>query len=107
MTKQISLSKLSDKELQKLQNDVGKAITERAATKRNEALAAAMAEAKKHGFSLQDLVGGSKGRKTKAPSPPKYKHPENPEVTWTGRGRQPAWIKDALARGEALEKFAI
>ena len=23
---------------------------------------------------------------------PKYRNPENPEETWTGRGRSPAWI---------------
>ncbi|WP_342344670.1 H-NS histone family protein [Vannielia litorea] len=34
-------------------------------------------------------------------------HPENPTVTWYGRGRQPKWIKEALANGKRLEKFLI
>ncbi|WP_392337429.1 H-NS family nucleoid-associated regulatory protein [Loktanella salsilacus] len=46
-------------------------------------------------------------KKTTAVSPPKYCHPENPEQTWTGRGRQPDWMKDALENGQSKEEFLI
>ena len=26
--------------------------------------------------------------------PPKYRNPENPEQTWTGRGNKPAWVRE-------------
>jgi len=29
---------------------------------------------------------------------PKYRHPEDPSITWSGRGRQPEWLKKALRR---------
>lgn len=65
----------------------------------------------KEGYSLSDLGVGSTGRKGGGKSgtkrPPKYRHPENSSVTWSGRGRQPQWIKDHEAQGGSREDFAI
>ncbi len=33
---------------------------------------------------------------------PKYRHPENTEITWSGRGRKPAWIVEGLEAGKSL-----
>lgn len=102
----IDLTKLNLDELQELQKDVSKAIDDYTERRRREALAAAKAAAKAAGFTLEELVG--KPLKVKASSSPaKYQHPENPEVTWSGRGRRPAWINEALAEGKSLEEFAI
>lgn len=35
--------------------------------------------------------------------PVKYRNPENPNEQWSGRGRQPAWIKTWVATGKSLE----
>lgn len=37
----------------------------------------------------------------------KYRNTANNEETWTGRGRKPTWLVDALAAGRKLEDFAI
>ncbi len=37
----------------------------------------------------------------------KYRNSDNNEETWTGRGRKPKWLVDALAAGNDLEDFAI
>ena len=37
----------------------------------------------------------------------KYANPADPNQTWTGRGRQPAWVKQALAEGKDLSSMAI
>jgi DNA-binding protein H-NS len=37
----------------------------------------------------------------------KYRNPERPEQTWTGRGRQPAWLGVKLAGGHALADFLV
>ena len=74
--------------------------------KKAEALAAVDALAREHGFTLSDIVAGS-ARTKAAPKPAKYRHPENPAVTWSGRGQQPAWIKEALAARKSLEHFLI
>ncbi len=37
----------------------------------------------------------------------KYRNTDNHEETWTGRGRKPTWLVEALAAGRNLEDFAI
>lgn len=37
----------------------------------------------------------------------KYRNSENNQETWTGRGRKPTWLVDALAAGKDLEDFAV
>lgn len=37
----------------------------------------------------------------------KYRNTDNKEETWTGRGRKPTWLVEALAAGRDLEDFAI
>lgn len=41
-------------------------------------------------------------------SRPAYRHPEKPRVTWTGKGRKPAWITEYLAvDGNRLEDLKV
>lgn len=103
----IDLAKLNLDELKALQKDVAKAIDQYEAKKRKEALDAVEALAKEKGFSLAELTGAAPAKKGKPALPPKYKHPENPSLTWSGRGRQPAWIKEGLESGKSLEDFLI
>lgn len=104
----IDLSKMSLDELQALQKNVTRALANYEERKRLEAIAALEAKAKEMGFSLAELTGATAKKKTpKALGVPKYAHPENPSVTWTGRGRQPAWIKEGLEAGRSLEDFLI
>ncbi|MDW4500133.1 H-NS histone family protein [Sulfitobacter sp. D35] len=102
----IKLEKLSLEELKQLQKDVAKAIDGYETRKRQEALATLDAKAKEMGFTLAELTGASKksGRSVNAP---KFRHPENPEMTWSGRGRQPGWIKEALKAGKSLDDYLI
>lgn len=95
---------MSKSELLKLQKDVAKAIANFDTRARQEALAALESKAKEMGFSLSELTGG---KKSKSINPPKYRNPDNPEQTWTGRGRQPEWIKSAIKAGTDIDAFAI
>ena len=38
---------------------------------------------------------------------PKYRHAENPDLTWSGRGRRPLWLRDALEAGRPLADFEV
>lgn len=92
----------------RVKKDIEKAITTFEERKRLEAIAAVEAKVKEMGFTLAELTGGKSNGKAGAPvSVPKYVHPENPTVTWTGRGRQPRWIKEALQAGKSLDDFLI
>jgi DNA-binding protein H-NS len=102
----LKLEKMSLSELKTLQSDVAKAITTFEGRRKSEALAAVEAAAKANGFSLAELFGG-KVTKTRKAVAPKYAHPENKTVTWTGRGRKPRWVLDTLARGGSLTDLTI
>lgn len=49
-------------------------------------------------------------RKSTEEKPPiervKYRHPENPELKWTGRGRQPKWLEEALEEYDESDLLA-
>lgn len=102
----IDLSALSLAELKQLEKNVAKAITSFEERRKTDARAKVDELARELGFSLNELVEAAPSRKRTA-SEPKYRHPENPEITWSGRGRKPAWIVDGLAAGKSLEDFAI
>ncbi|WP_299657188.1 H-NS histone family protein [uncultured Jannaschia sp.] len=105
----IDLDSLSRDELKALQKDVNKAVENYDAKRKQEAQAAVEAQARELGFSLAELIDGSgkAGKKARTPQPAKYRHPENASLTWSGRGRQPGWIKEAIASGTSLDTFLI
>lgn len=37
----------------------------------------------------------------------KYRHPANPELTWSGKGRQPKWVEFMLSEGYSLAELAV
>jgi DNA-binding protein H-NS len=103
----IDLDSFSLAELKTLQKNVTKAIAEFSDRKKTEAMQALEAHAKELGFSLAELTGGKKARRSSGPVGAKYRHPEDAEVTWSGRGRQPAWYKDAVAAGKTPKSMAV
>jgi len=102
----VDLNILSLDELKTLQKDVAKAVATFEERHRKEALAAVEATAREMGFSLSELTGSTK-KPRKAAAPPKYQHPENRSVTWSGRGRRPKWIIEGLESGKSLDDFII
>ncbi len=102
----INLDALSLSELRQLEKSVARAISSFEGRRKTEARAKVDELARELGFSLEDLVVAAPSRKRSA-SVPKYQHPENPTVTWSGRGRKPGWISDALAAGKSLDDLAI
>lgn len=92
----IDLDSMSRDELMALKKNVDKALASFEKRQREAALAAAQKVAQEHGFSLDEIVGKKSGGRTAVP---KYRNPEDPTQTWTGRGRQPAWYKAAIEAG--------
>ena len=53
---------------------------------------------------------GGKLRHERRPYPkvlPKYRNPKNPAQTWTGRGKQPRWLREQLRSDKKLDDFRI
>ena len=38
---------------------------------------------------------------------PKYRNPNEPSETWSGRGKQPRWLTAALKTGRTIDEFVI
>jgi|SRR6056297_957359 len=97
------LNALSLKELRQLQKDVARAIDNYEERQKAEARAKLDAMAQELGYSLAELAPSSKsGGKI-----PKYCHPDDPRLTWTGRGRKPRWFTDAIAAGHTPDDMLI
>ncbi len=104
---EFDLNSMNLEDLKQLQKDVVKAIEGYEERRRQDALVAVRAKARELGFTLNDLIGAPIKTGSKAKHPPKYRHPENRSLTWSGRGRQPAWLSEAIEAGKSLEDLWI
>jgi DNA-binding protein H-NS len=103
----MNLERLSIKELGELKAEIDVEISERR-VKERETVKAKLAEmAANSGFSVAELFGGKRGGGRTGKVAPKYRNPENPVETWTGRGRQPRWLVAAMKKGAKLDRFLI
>ena len=119
----LDISNLTKKELIALRRKVDRAIESIDARTLERARREARQLAQSYGVALGDLIeapksgaksGAKSAAKPKARRPgkrgkvaPKYRDPANPKVTWSGRGRTPKWVADALAGGAALADLAV
>ncbi|MEE4119275.1 MAG: H-NS histone family protein [Paracoccaceae bacterium] len=110
----IDLEKMGREDLLDLRAKVDDALGTLEEREREAARKAAEEVARQHGFSLSDLgIGGGGGRGRKraksagTKNPPRYRNPDNPSQTWSGRGRQPQWFKEAVEAGIPRERLAI
>ena len=105
----IDLSQMSRKELLQLQEDVAVALKEAEQRELSEAMKAVEQAAAQYGYSLDEVLGTSQKAQTsrKSKAAPKYRNPENPSETWTGRGRKPHWVHKALTDGVDISELEI
>lgn len=120
-------SNLSLDKLIKEKAKIEKAISAKEATDKKEAMTKLKALARDAGIDLSELstrktrkprvVNGASKKKTarvtkkvaakRGKVAPKYRNPTDPGITWTGRGRQPIWVRDHLDNGGTIESIAI
>lgn len=109
----VNLTKMSRDDLLKLKTDIDAQLKANEKSAKKDALAAVKKAAEQHGFSLDEIVGaapkkrGPKPGATKPKVAAKYANPADKSQTWTGRGRQPNWVKAAMAKGKSLADMAI
>jgi DNA-binding protein H-NS len=91
---------LSFADLRYLQKSVAKAISTFEARQRAEAREKVEMLAKDLGFTLAELAELEEPKRKRAPSTKVYRHPENPTLTWSGRGRKPGWFAAHVDAGK-------
>lgn len=100
MSHPFDLAPLTTAQLRALNADVTRLIHVREDEERTAALEAARKAAQAMGYDLDD-IHGPKGRSNAAP----YVNTKNPAQTWSGRGRRPKWLIEALQNGASLDEF--
>ena len=118
----MDLGNLSLTELRRLQSKVETEIRRRSDSARRDLLKKIQKMAADEGLSLSDVLGKAPaGENKRAPQkgkakaggkktgsiPAKYRHPEQPDIRWSGRGRKPQWVIDWLAQSKPLAELEI
>lgn len=107
----MDLSNMSVAQLRELQEQLKKELTQRESQERTQAIEKILAIAKSVGSTVEELMAGAKaGAKLKAPGAvvaPRYRNPADGAQQWTGRGRQPKWVKDWVEAGNDIEGLRI
>ena len=111
----IDLSSYNLAELKGLQFEVEKQIKARQQEEVKRAREQILALTRNLGVSVDELLSskagkaaGGKGKakgKDKGGEGAQYRHPDDPSKTWSGRGRRPAWVAEALAGGRTLDQL--
>ena len=99
------LDKMSYAELLKLRERIEAAIAEKRIEDAATTKDALRAMAEKAGFNINDLFG--RRGSSRGSGVAKYRNPKDSSQTWTGRGRKPNWLVDAVKKGAKIESFAI
>jgi DNA-binding protein H-NS len=102
----MDLSKLSLAELR----DLSVRVTEEEKKRAKEEVEAARNEiyaiAHRLGMPLKDLIGNGV-RKQTAKVAMQYRNPKDASQEWSGRGRQPQWVKELVASGADLQTAKV
>jgi DNA-binding protein H-NS len=110
----MDLSNMSSADLRKLQEQLQRELKQRESQDLAEARAKIFAIADSVGLPVKDLIGGSgsgagavrRGGKTGSVAP-RYRNPADASQQWTGRGRQPKWVKDWVDAGKDIAGLKV
>jgi DNA-binding protein H-NS len=102
----MNISGLPLADLRSLQEQIKQEIKKREHEDVAKAREQIMAIAHGLGIPLKDIMG-TQVRAKGATVAVRYRHPSDSSLQWTGRGRQPKWIKDWLALDLSLDALRV
>ena len=109
----MDLSNMSLGDLRNLQEQIKQEMKQREQQEVQKAREQIMAIAQSVGVPLKDLIAtGGRGAKAGVKSGTgsvavRYRNPDNESQQWTGRGRQPKWVKEWVEGGKSLDKLRV
>lgn len=108
----IDLESMSVAQLKSLIADAQKLIDKKYESEKADALAKMRQLASASGFTLEEIIPGlgapaSSERRIRKPMKPKYQHPDDDNVTWTGVGKAPRWVTEYEAGGGSRDDLLI
>lgn len=102
----MDLSNLSLGELRTLQEDIKKQMKKREQDDFSKAREQIFAIAQSVGVSVKELVGTNVRAKTGTVAV-RFRNPDDASQQWTGRGRQPKWVKAWTDAGKSRDLLAV
>ncbi|MDO9238879.1 MAG: H-NS histone family protein, partial [Methylicorpusculum sp.] len=90
---------LSENELQEVILNAEKALKTKLANKRKDVIAQIKELAAAIDVSVEIIENDKKLTRKGLKVPIKYRHPQDPSKTWTGRGVTPRWLQTLLDSG--------
>jgi DNA-binding protein H-NS len=110
MKKQVNLDAMSIDEMWLLHERIVQVLSDRLTLEKRELekrLAKLRREKGEHRFESQDGREAPRPRRKYSRVMPKYRNPDEPSETWSGRGKRPRWLTTALTTGHTIEEFTI
>jgi DNA-binding protein H-NS len=101
------LSKYTTSRLQKLKSEVEEELKKRHLLSVSQAREQILHIARGVGMSIDDLISGRHPKGSKEPLAAKYRHPDDAEKQWSGRGRMPFWVKEWITSGRDLAETKV
>lgn len=101
----VDISNLSVLELEKLKGSIESAIANRRDGELLSLREAIEDMVERSGFTLEEVMQARSTKKRIVK--PKYSNPNNPEQTWSGRGRKPGWVEEWISGGRDLNDCLI
>lgn len=104
------LKELSSEELQRVIEEARRTLELKQKRKREEITRQIRELAAQAGLEVEIRVkpkAETKPSRRGVKLPPKYRHPSDSSLTWTGRGQMPGWLKELVAQGHDREEFRI
>ncbi|WP_338766847.1 H-NS histone family protein [Massilia sp. METH4] len=102
----MDLSNLSASDLRNLQEQVKRELKKRETQDLQKAKDEILAIAQRVGLPLKELIATNprgKGGTVAA----RFRNPDDAAQQWTGRGRQPKWVKDWVDAGKSIDELRI
>jgi DNA-binding protein H-NS len=112
MNKKLNLDAMSIDEMWQLHEEISRVLSVRLTSEKRE-LEKRLAQLRlekdmRHSVSVDAPLRDASRERRKYPRVfPKYRNPDEPSETWSGRGKQPRWLATALKTGHTIEEFVI